>query len=241
MRIFRYDTLDSTNSEAARRSDDLAHGDVIVARQQSSGRGQRGNTWESQPGKNLTFSVVLFSDNLSAKNSFLLSMAVSVSIVEALREAVNSRDIVIKWPNDIYFNDKKIAGILIENTVCAAKIKKSIIGIGLNVNQKAFLSDAPNPFSLCQIVGRELPLDEILESVVRSVVKASDLIEHTDNLVEKYQSFLWRRTGLYKWHEPDGEIFEASIRNVDTDGHLNLVSPSGQIRRYAFKEIIAHI
>ena len=124
---------------------------TVTAEFQTAGKGQRGNTWEAEEGKNLLFSFVLYPSFLEARRQFILSQIVSLAIKEELSRW--SDEITIKWPNDIYWKDKKICGILIENDLSGHHIRRSIAGIGININQEVFNSDAPNPFSLKQIPG----------------------------------------------------------------------------------------
>lgn len=240
MRIFRYDTLTSTNTEASRIASELSHGDTIVAYEQTSGRGQRGNSWESEPGKNLTFSLFLRPDKIEASKSFLLSMAVSVGIVNALKRFLPDENIEIKWPNDIYLNDRKLAGILIENTFVGSFISQSIVGIGLNVNQKKFVSDAPNPVSMSQIMDKEFDKEIILKTVVESIILNLGLVGEPKKLQDYYHSSLWRREGEYLWCEPEGHPFKASIIEVKPSGHLVLENSDGVIKSYLFKEVFPY-
>ena len=160
------DSCASTNSVLAGCADAPA-GLVIATREQTAGRGQRGNTWEAQPGANLTFSLLLRPAAIPAARQFELSMIVSLAIVDTvdavLEDAGCPLRAEIKWPNDIYVADRKICGILIENTLTGRSIDRSIVGIGLNVNQTVFLSDAPNPASLCGFTGRAYMLEPLLE------------------------------------------------------------------------------
>jgi BirA family transcriptional regulator, biotin operon repressor / biotin---[acetyl-CoA-carboxylase] ligase len=137
---------------------------VVVADFQTSGRGQRGNSWESDPGKNLLFSTVIFPEFLEARRQFLISQVISLAIKEELD--TYTTDISIKWPNDIYWKEKKICGMLIENDLMGRNISQSIAGIGININQEIFHSSAPNPVSLVQITGKEHDLFEILKNIM---------------------------------------------------------------------------
>ena len=136
--------------------DSVAEGYTVVAVSQTAGRGQIGAFWESQPGQNLTFSLLLRPEFIKADQMFLVSKAISLGIVDYLNSF--GEEFKIKWPNDIYYKDKKICGVLIENQLMGSNIVYSIIGIGLNINQKEFISDAPNPISLYNIIGRKLDL-----------------------------------------------------------------------------------
>ena len=237
MKIHRFESLTSTNSYMAARADQLVHGDVVIAKTQTAGRGQRGNSWEAEPGKNLTFSIFLKPDNVPAADAFLLSMKVSVAIVDALNNILAPEKVKIKWPNDIYWNDLKLAGILIENSFSGTQIDHSIIGIGLNVNQKMFVSNAPNPVSMTQIAGHDFDLDTVLQKIVISIIKEVDTLIDTADLTVRYHDSLWRFGNLYLWHEPDGSEFLATIDNVAPTGHLTLKTPDGHKSSYAFKEV----
>lgn len=161
------DTCPSTNSDPAVLDSEAPHGLVVAAREQTAGRGQRGNTWESGPGLNLSFSIVLRPAGIHPARQFCISEAVALAVAETVEEELRSNGVddrvYVKWPNDIYVGDRKICGILIENTITGTHIDKSIVGIGLNVNQREFLSDAPNPVSIIQLTARETPLQPLLD------------------------------------------------------------------------------
>lgn len=233
----------STNSLLASQAGQLASGAVIAARRQSAGRGQRGNSWESEPYKNLTFSMLLKPQNVSAPRQFELSMAVALAICESLQKACGEI-FKVKWPNDIYHDDKKICGILIENTIERSNITRSIIGAGINVNQQQFFSDAPNPVSLLNITGRETDLEPLLQEICDNILTKTSLIQSPDNSQVIKQAFvekMWRYDGQYHlWQEPDATLpFRAKIADVDLDGRLSLEDSEGHIRKYYFKEVAA--
>ena len=150
-KIIHIDETDSTNHwlKSHQLIANSPEPTAIWADYQTAGRGCGTNTWESERGKNLLFSMLIHPENLPANKQFQISMAISLAIVDALGQLVG--DLSIKWPNDIYWRNGKIGGILIENTLKGNLIKESIIGVGLNVNQREFHSDAPNPVSLWQI------------------------------------------------------------------------------------------
>jgi BirA family biotin operon repressor/biotin-[acetyl-CoA-carboxylase] ligase len=156
-------------------------------------------------------------------------MAISLALVEALGQLVG--DLSIKWPNDIYWRNGKLAGILIENTLKGNLIKESVIGVGLNVNQRAFHSDAPNPVSLWQITGQETDREQLLQEILKSL----DVLLATD-IKDRYMKMLYRRKGFHPYTDKDG-AFMAEIGGVEDDGHLLLNDEDGQQRRYAFKEV----
>lgn len=239
-RIHRFDSLASTNSRMAQMAGGLRHGDIVICREQTAGRGQRGNSWEAAPGANLTFSLMLRPRVLPPARSFEMSMAVSVGIVRALRDILG-KEILIKWPNDIYAGDLKLAGILIENSFSGNAIDHAIVGIGLNVNQTVFVSDAPNPVSMAQIAGRMFDLGTVLDAVAGSIISTFDAYEDApcpSRLSAIYHSMLWRREGTHRWLDNlTGETLLAPLARVETSGHLVLATEPP--RRYAFKEITA--
>lgn len=240
MAIKWLDSATSTNTLMAADAGCYAHGDVLAVREQTAGRGQRGNSWEAEPGKNLTFSLMLRPRALRAADAFLLSMTVSVGMVKALQRILGI-EIQLKWPNDIYAGDLKLAGILIENSFAGNMLGHAVIGIGLNVNQMRFCSDAPNPVSMAQLAGHEFDLNEVLDAVTNEIVAEFDTFQSNpdiDTLTATYSSMLWRRTGVWPWHDNlRDEILEAAILKVAPTGHLTLdLTPP---RTYAFKEVAA--
>ena len=202
---------------------------VVVADYQTAGRGCGTNRWESERGKNLLFSMLIHPVDLPAKRQFHISMAVSLAICEALGQHIG--DLSIKWPNDIYWRNAKICGILIENTLTGAVIKDSIIGVGLNVNQRAFHSDAPNPVSLWQISGQETDRDALLHHILE---RFGQLL--TQDVRQRYLSKLYRRKGFFPYADENG-AFMAEFVDVKDDGHLVLRDDGGTWRTYAFKEV----
>lgn len=241
--IIRYHCVDSTNAcMRGLAADGAESGTVVTAHRQSAGRGQRGNSWEAEPGKNLTFSILLRPYRLPANSQFTLSEAVAVSVAETIAEMLppDAPEVEVKWPNDIYIGDKKICGILIENTLSGKNISYSIIGIGINVNQTAFLSDAPNPASMIHFTGRDTDLEIMLEKVCdRILTRCENLHDRRSAIHDTYLSRLWRRTGIFPFREPQGEIFQASIKAISDQGFLTLELSSGEEKTYAFKEIEA--
>ena len=203
---------------------------VVVTEYQTAGRGCGSNTWESERGKNLTFSVLIRPQNMPASLQFHISMAMSLAICEALGTMVG--DLSIKWPNDIYWRDSKIAGMLIEHTLVGAYVKDSIIGVGLNVNQRVFHSDAPNPVSLWQISGHETDRSQLLHNIL----EAFEQYLLQDNIREKYLIQLYRRRDFYPYCDKNG-AFMARIITVEPDGQLLLCDEEGHERRYFFKEV----
>lgn len=192
---------------------------------QTAGRGQTGNSWESEADKNLLCSILLPPN----KNLYFLNIAVGVALLRVIGE-----DFTIKWPNDIYYGDKKVAGILIENAIIGNEIKYSIAGIGLNVNQTTFVSDAPNPVSLKQITGKEYDIERLMSLLFETV--QSVLNESEQEVWAYYKSHLYRREGFWPFEDKNGR-FEAAIQNVLPTGEIILCDRQGNQRIYEFKQI----
>lgn len=192
---------------------------------QTAGRGQTGNSWESEADKNLLCSILLPPN----KNLYFLNIAVGVALLRVIGE-----DFTIKWPNDIYYGDKKVAGILIENAIIGNEIKYSIAGIGLNVNQTTFVSDAPNPVSLKQIRGQEYDIERLMNLLFETV--QSVLNESEQEVWAYYKSHLYRREGFWPFEDKNGTL-EARISDVLPTGEIILCDRQGNQRIYEFKQI----
>lgn len=241
--IFWVEEATSTNSVVSASAHLLDHGTAAAAHAQTAGRGQRGNSWESEPGKNLTFSLLLKPNSLPASRQFEISQIVAIAVAKVLREELRTDDVKIKWPNDIYYKDKKICGILIENSLTGPAIDRSIAGIGINVNQAVFHSDAPNPISMRAISGNEYELNPLLIRFVRRIVGDFDAYEAAPDpeaLSALYKSMMWRAEGYWPYRDNlTGETIEARILDVAPTGHLTLAPVDGGPRTYAFKEVTA--
>lgn len=209
---------------------------VAVADYQTTGRGQGTHTWESERGKNLLFSILVRPTWVPVGNQFLLSMAGAIALKDVLDGYTEG--IALKWPNDVYWYDKKISGTLIETSIDSKGIKRCVFGIGLNVNQKIFVSDAPNPVSLCQIVGHEVNCDEVLQKIIDAFAGYYELLRRADymDISGIYHQALYRRKGYWWYEDKDGK-FEGALVEVEDDGHLILHDKRGVIRSYAFGEI----
>lgn len=225
--ITHIDETDSTNRWLREHGGGVDR--VVVAEYQTAGRGQGTNSWEAERGKNLLFSILYHPEGITANRQFQLSMAISLAIADALSEQIG--DVSIKWPNDIYWRNGKICGILIENRLMGQTIKEAIIGVGINVNQRAFHSDAPNPVSLFQIHGQETDR----EALLRDILNRFDQYVGQD-IKARYVSMLYRRKGYHPYSDKTG-TFMAAFRDVEDDGHLVLSKDDGELCRYAFKEV----
>lgn len=226
MKVEIIEECESTNSAISREA---PHGYALMALRQTAGRGQRGNSWEAEPGRNITLSLMLRPEEIDVSRQFEISEAVALGIVDLLR-SLGLEAVSVKWPNDIYVGNRKICGILIENALSGNRIARSIAGIGLNVNQTEFRSDAPNPVSISQLTGKEYDLRELAETMVSNILGR---LARGDNHAE-YLRNLWRRTGEHLWQLPDGTRFSASIITVAPDGHLHLTN---RTEPFAFKEV----
>lgn len=236
MRLIRLDEADSTNTYVRGLAPETQEDLLVVARQQTAGRGQRGNTWESEPGKNLTFSILHHPAGLPARQQFLLSCALSLAVADVLSRhmAGHQGDVRIKWPNDIYVDNQKICGILIENSLAGTEIAWSILGVGINVNQLLFVSDAPNPVSLSLVTGEEYDLDALLDEF--AVAIAARLENIGPEVLREYKSRLWRMNVPARYRLPGGEEFTGKITDVGPDGILS-VETGGETRGFYFKEV----
>ncbi len=238
--IYRFDTLASTSSGLAADADRLGHRDVYVTDNQSAGRGQRGNSWEAEPGRNLTFSILLKPRTVVASKAFAVSMVTALSIADVVAEHIGM-EVSIKWPNDIYVGDRKICGILIENTFTGMNVDRSIVGVGINVNQRQYVSDAPNPVSMTMLTGGEYDLDTMLAEVTDRIIKDFEAYENAPDiaaLTSRYRSRQWRGRGVWPWRDNlRGEVVEAAIESIAPDGMLTLATEPP--RTFAFKEVSA--
>lgn len=209
---------------------------VVVAKHQTAGKGCGSNVWESEDGKNLLLSILVHPVMLPVAKQFLLSMAGALAVKDVLDKY--TKDITLKWPNDVYWKDRKICGTLIETSLGGGRMKDCIFGIGLNVNQQTFISDAPNPVALCQIIGHEVDLEQLLSALLDSFCSYYQMIEQGqyDAISGLYHLALYRAHGFYSFRDAQGE-FEGSIIEVEDTGRMIMRDKQGMIREYMFKEI----
>jgi BirA family transcriptional regulator, biotin operon repressor / biotin---[acetyl-CoA-carboxylase] ligase len=237
-KLLYFKNLPSTNSFAASliREKDVAEGTIIYTNYQSAGRGQGENKWESEDNKNLLISIVLFPSMINPSDQFLLSMTVSLGICDFLNRYTSS--ISIKWPNDIYVKNDKIAGILIENSIMSGLIEHTIAGIGVNINQEKFLSDAPNPVSLTYLTGKQYELKDCLSLLASDLDKRYKyLISGEYDLIKRdYINRLYRLRKWSKYQDMKGR-FTGRLVNVNESGKLVVEREDGNINEYSFKEI----
>ncbi len=236
--ILPFERLASTNNKlkSLKLTDSLDEFTVVLTDDQTAGKGQAGNSWESEPNKNLTFSLLLNPTYIEIQDQFIISKAVALGILQFLK--YYSPDFSIKWPNDIYYKNNKIGGILIENSICQNLISDSIIGIGLNINQTDFMSNAPNPISLKNITGNEFDLETTLHKILESIANCINQIKlgNIESLNELYLKNLYRKDGSYLYKDKEG-AFYASINAINQYGHLELKTTEDEKKCYAFKEV----
>jgi len=217
---------------------DISTEEIVVATAdyQKAGRGQGANTWESENGKNLLFSILISPTWLLLRKQFLLSMCGALAIKTVLDKYTEG--ITVKWPNDIYWHDKKISGTLIETSLSGKEISRCVIGVGVNINQEQFHSDAPNPVSLWQIIGkqsdREQLLSEFIDSFELYYLKLREGCQ--EEIVKEYHENLYRRNGFHEFIDKRG-AFMARIVEVKENGRLVLSDINDKRYEYELKEI----
>ncbi len=235
MRVYRFDTVTSTNDLA--RDAQFGHGDIIVAEHQRAGRGQRGHSWLSAEGQNLTFSLVVEPHFLLARDQFFLSEATALALCDCLQEfGIEAR---IKWTNDIYVGDKKIVGILIEHFYAGSSLRRTVVGIGLNVNQRQFDPSLPNPTSMQLERGQAFDREEVLRSFQHAFEGRYRQLQSGawEALQADYRDRMYRLGAEQRFRLPDGEELTATIEGVEADGALILRHEEGERHSYRFKEI----
>lgn len=238
---------DSTSSWLRQNGHKLGNTDepvVVTADYQTAGRGQGSNHWESQPAQNLLFSLRVCPSFLSPERQFILSKTFAVALCKVLGSYADG--MTVKWPNDIYWHDRKISGTLIELQLQGGRIGSAIIGAGVNINQRQFFSDAPNPVSLWQIIRQETDREEVLDSILSTFMRHYGELSHatTGALSEQkvgsidalYHQKLYRKEGYHSYRDANGE-FTARIDHVADNGTLHLMDSQGCSRCYSFKEV----
>lgn len=228
-------TTTSTNDEA--RDAKYRHGDVVWAEHQSAGRGQRGHTWTSPEGENLTFTLVLEPRFLPVGEQFLLSETVALALTDTF--AAYGIDTRIKWTNDIYAGDRKLVGILIEHNYSGGTLARTIAGIGINVNQTLFDPALPNPVSMAVTAGRSFDRRQVLETFCARCMDRYELLEsgRKAEIQHQYRERMYRLGELHPYRLADGTLFEAAIEGVRPSGELLLRRSDGTLGEYRFKEV----
>lgn len=260
MQHLRYDILPSTNSllmeKLSRSPEEIANGSIVSCGFQGAGRGQAGNSWESAAGANALFSIALRQVDIPAIEHFAITQILALCLCDYLSQLpcfqseAAQKALRIKWPNDIYFGDKKLAGILIETRLAGSRITDCVCGIGLNIHQEVFLSDAPNPISIktiCREYRQQAPpeqeqdIKKLIEDIAGLVLSLSEAYKQgkisRQDLQKRYMSRLYR---LNQWHGYCDEqgLFEGRILDVLPEGLLQIErKDKAGISLFAFKEI----
>ena len=237
-KIIELDTTESTNTYACNllKQEDPPEGTIIWAKEQTHGRGRDKNTWESEKGKNLTMSLILYPTFMKIEEQFLLSKVISIALFDYLSKFLTN--VFIKWPNDIYVNNDKIAGILIENSIIGNRFAHTIVGIGLNVNQVRFSSNVLNPTSLKLQSGRDFDLQECLYELNKSIKIRYEMLrsKNIGKINTDYLSHVYRYKILSAYRTEHSE-FIAKIIDVENNGVIVLETNNHEIRRYTFDEV----
>jgi BirA family biotin operon repressor/biotin-[acetyl-CoA-carboxylase] ligase len=239
MRIIKLNATDSTNDylKDLASKQNLANYTVISTQNQLKGRGQMGFNWYSEPGKNLTFSLLLFNILENVDAIYTLNIAVTLAILDVLKKE-NIPELKIKWPNDIMSANKKVGGILIENTIKKNNQIQSIIGIGLNVNQQNYVG-LPQASSLCLSTGQFYDCDELLTKIVNQLKRNVLLIEENRGIVlwEKYHQLLYKKDVPSAFENKDGSKFMGIIKKVRSNGQLEVMMEDDSLHYYSIKEL----
>lgn len=241
--IINIASVDSTNTYLRAMPTETPDMTVVATTDQTAGRGQRGNRWESARGENVTLSMLFRPGGIRPAAQFGISRATALAVADTVVWLLGGSDdgrVMVKWSNDIYVDDKKIAGILIEHSISGDSISRTIIGIGLNVNQTEFVSDAPNPVSARMLTGREYDLPTVTQRLVTALAERLEAERESCGTAsgEEYRRRLWRGKGYHPYRvTASGERFMAEIAGVDPTGMLSLRREDGGVERYSFKEV----
>jgi BirA family biotin operon repressor/biotin-[acetyl-CoA-carboxylase] ligase len=245
VRYFKFTPSTSDDLEEMHRLRCTRHGDMVLTNYQTAGRGQVGNRWESDDTKNALFSMIFYPKTIAAHDAFLIAIIAAQAIRDTVA-ALGIDDVSVKWPNDVYWKDKKLAGILVENTLMGDAIEHSIVGVGLNVNQDAFPDYLPNPVSLTLITGETYDFVDIALTTATRIRKTIDAVTKKSlwnnplaqraKIYRRYNEQLYRTEGFHDYEDAHGR-FSARIVRVEHDGRLVLEDTEGAVRSYLFKEV----
>ena len=239
MEVIKLNATDSTNAylKALMQSASLKDFTVVVAENQHSGRGQMGTTWNSEKGKNLTFSVLKKFKNFFVADQFLLSICVSLSIYATLNK-LQLPNLSVKWPNDILSGTSKICGILLENSISGAQIQSSVIGIGLNVNQTVF-NMLTNASSLKLLLGKTFNLDTLLKELLTDLQANLLKMQNVEkqNLLSEYQKVMFRKDKPSTFEDLDGNLFMGFVKGISAQGKLLVQVEGVLVKEFGLKEI----
>lgn len=234
------DSVDSTNAFLLRKQEEgIICGFVVTADEQTAGKGMGVNTWESEPGANLTFSMGVEMGFMKACDQFLLSQAVPLGLLDVLDRRLPSEQLTVKWPNDIYFGGHKLAGILINSTIKADKMEASVVGIGLNVNQMHFQDWPTNPISMKMILGKEVALEPLLKDLVKAVDQRIEQLRSPEGIAKTKEDYYQRMFRYHQWgdFETKGDRVKLFVDGIDQYGRLMTRNESGDSQVFDIKEL----
>jgi len=238
--FIQLDEVKSTNTflQQIIQNTKLADGTVVSTFHQTHGRGHQESRWHGEKNRNISFSILLYPDFLPASRQFLLSMACSLGIADALYDHIGE-SFKIKWPNDIYFQEKKAGGLLIENSIIGTQLKHSILGIGINVNQSTFPEDLPNPVSLKQLDGKDRDLYELIAALCAKIEDRYQQLRKREwaQIEADYVELLLGKDETRNFRDTSGAVFKGMITGVDEHGRL-MMDVDGQVKLWDFKQIL---
>jgi BirA family transcriptional regulator, biotin operon repressor / biotin---[acetyl-CoA-carboxylase] ligase len=238
--IIELDKVNSTNDYASSllKTREIPEGTVIWAMEQYEGKGLGANTWESEPGKNLTFSMILHPAFLLPENQFCLNEAVSMGVLDFTRSLIPAEKNSLKWPNDIYSGNRKLGGILINNIISGTRFETSIVGIGLNINQTEFPANIPNPISVKQILRKETDLTAALNGICMHIKQRYSQLQD-DDPAGLHKEYCKNLLGFESWrmYKAGDQEIEGKITGVDGSGRLSVEFKDGHVREFDHQQI----
>ncbi len=238
--FLHFPALESTNLYALNiiSKSNPTEGTAISTYNQLNGRGQIGSKWESQPNKNISLSIILYPTFLKARAGFQLNQAISVAVWEFISTYIDS-GVKIKWPNDIYINDLKVAGLLIQNSIQGQQLLSSVVGIGININQAYFSTSIPNPTSLINETQKTFDLDELSGQLFDQVERNYFLLKSGQLKIiqKKYLNALYRLNTPTQFTKSDGHSFEGIIRSTTEEGKIRIEDEYGTMQTFNLKEV----
>ncbi len=239
--LVQFTSLPSTNQYALEllSKNKPSEGTVISTVHQTAGRGQFGSQWMSEAGNNVTLSVIFYPNFLAIRQQFYLNIAIALGVHDCLNTHCHVNNLRVKWPNDIYANNKKLGGILIQNTISHRKISASVIGIGVNVNQSKFDKTLPNPGSVFLSTQQKYDIDEVIQVLCKTLEIRYLMLRRGEfeQLEQDYYKVLYRYGEMADYRRTDGTSFRGKITGITTEGYLRIESFQGKVEQFNLKEI----
>ncbi|MGE4567908.1 MAG: biotin--[acetyl-CoA-carboxylase] ligase [Bacteroidales bacterium] len=231
---------DSTNSYVGRllQTEYPKEGTLYWTARQNAGRGQAGNSWESQPDMNLCFSMIFYPDFIAPAKQFWLSKLLGVALVD-FADSLGVEDVSVKWPNDLYAGSRKLGGVLIETVIAGSAMKNAVAGVGINVNQRVFSPGIPNPVSLAEVAGKTFQPANLAPLVQQTIMRRYEQARsgHLAAIDRTYHERLYRRGMVAAFSDGSGR-FEGILERVGEDGRLFIKTREGEERKYWLKEVV---